>query len=75
MAKTRRNRARKARGKANRNTRKNGNMSKSGNAGNAGESWPQAVKRVYLEMKKKNPKYKFKQAMSEASDRKRKGTL
>jgi hypothetical protein len=67
MAKSRRNRSRKGTKKANRSsTRK---------AGNASESWPQAVKRVYNEMKAKNKNYKFKDAMSEASNRKKAGTL
>ena len=70
MAKTRRNRSRKAR-KASRKA----NRKSSGKAGNASESWPQAVKRVYNEMKKNNPNYKFKDAMSEASKRKTAGTL
>jgi len=36
-------------------------------------SWPQFVKKTYLDMKKKNPSATFKQAMKEASARKKRG--
>jgi hypothetical protein len=36
-------------------------------------SWPQFVKKTYLEMKKKKPSATFKEAMVEASARKKRG--
>jgi len=36
-------------------------------------SWPQFVKKCYMDMKRKNPGATFKQAMKEASARKKRG--
>ena len=41
--------------------------------GNRGGSWPQFVKKTYEEMKKSNKNTTFKEAMIEASARKRRG--
>ena len=40
-----------------------------------GSSWTDAVKRVYEELKRKNPNVKLGAAMKEASRRKKEGTL
>ena len=37
------------------------------------KSWPQFVKKCYMDMKRKNPAATFKQAMKEASARKKRG--
>ena len=63
MAKTRKNRSRKEKkDKKQKKTRK-------------GSSWTDAVKRVYEELKRKNPNVKLGAAMKEASRRKKEGTL
>jgi hypothetical protein len=54
-----------------RNQRKEGGRRKSRKAG-AG-SWPQFVKKTYMDMKKKDKSATFKQAMKEASRRKKAG--
>ena len=41
--------------------------------GNRGGSWPQFVKKTYEEMKKSNKSATFKDAMKEASRRKKRG--
>jgi hypothetical protein len=64
MAKTRKNRSRKA-------TRKDKKQKKT----RKGSSWTDAVKRVYEELKRKNPNVKLGAAMKEASRRKNAGTL
>ena len=61
-AKTRKNRPRKARKSARKSTRK-------------GSSWTDSVKRVYEELKKKNPNAKLGDAMKEASRRRKAGRL
>ena len=49
--------------------RKSGSKTRKAGAG----SWPQFVKKTYLDMKKKNPAATFKAAMKEASARKKRG--
>jgi len=43
--------------------------------GRKGSDWSAAVKRVYGELKRKNPNAKLGDAMKEASRRKKNGTL
>jgi len=64
MAKTRKNRSRKA-------TRKDKKQKKT----RKGSSWTDAVKRVYEELKRKNRGASLGDAMREASLRKKAGTL
>ena len=63
MAKTRRNRMNKKTKKA---TRKGARKA---------SSWTKSVKRVYEELKRKNPNAKLGDAMKEASKRKKEGRL
>ena len=64
MAATRRKNQRKEGGR-----RRKGHGTRKAGAG----SWPQFVKKTYLDMKKKNPAATFKAAMKEASARKKRG--
>jgi hypothetical protein len=62
-------------GKSRRHGRKHHKSARHTRKGDRGGSWPQFVKKTYLDMKRKNPAATFKQAMIEASARKRRGEM
>jgi hypothetical protein len=61
--------------KTRRVTRKGSKGKKGTRKGRKGSDWSAAVKRVYGELKRKNPNAKLGDAMKEASRRKKNGTL
>ena len=67
--------SRKQGGKSRRHGRKNRKSARHTRKGNRGGSWPQFVKKTYLDMKRKNPSATFKEAMMEASRRKKRGEM
>ena len=70
MAKTRR-----ANRKGSRKASRKGGASRKGAATRKGGDWAASVKRVYAELKRKNPSARLGDAMKEASRRRKAGTL
>jgi len=67
--------SRKQGGKSRRHGRKHHKSARHTRKGDRGGSWPQFVKKTYLDMKRKNPSATFKDAMMEASRRKKRGEM
>ena len=67
--------SRKQGGKSRRHSHKARKPARHTRKGNRGGSWPQFVKKTYLDMKKKNPNATFREAMIEASARKKRGEM